>query len=98
MRHLQLAPNRLRFIIVMLLMVGIFFRFFNLDRKVYWHDETFTSLRISGYTVNEVKQQIFNGRIINNSRFAHFFWSSRNCQKSEKSRYRNGFSDFPKFP
>ncbi len=53
MRHLQLTPNRLRFLIVMLLMVGIFFRFFNLDRKVYWHDETFTSLRISGYTVIE---------------------------------------------
>ena len=33
----------------------------------------------------------------NNSRFAHFFWSSRNCQKNRKSRFRNGFSDFPKF-
>ncbi|MDF5707736.1 MAG: glycosyltransferase family 39 protein [Nostoc sp. S4] len=53
-------------------MVGIFFRFFNLDRKVYWHDETFTSLRISGYTVNEVKQQIFNGRIIGKESFAKF--------------------------
>jgi hypothetical protein len=31
------------------------------------------------------------------SRFAHFFWSSRNCQKNRKSRCRNGFSDFPKF-
>ncbi|MBN4004871.1 glycosyltransferase family 39 protein [Nostoc sp. LPT] len=72
MRYLQLAPNRLRFLIVMLLMVGIFFRFFNLDSKVYWHDETFTSLRISGYTAKEVKQQIFNGRIINKESFAKF--------------------------
>ncbi|WP_448268397.1 glycosyltransferase family 39 protein [Nostoc sp. DSM 114159] len=70
--RLQLAPNRLRFLIVVLLMVGIFFRFFNLDRKVYWHDETFTSLRISGYTSNEAKQQIFNGRIINKESFAKF--------------------------
>ncbi|AVH69557.1 glycosyltransferase family 39 protein [Nostoc sp. 'Lobaria pulmonaria (5183) cyanobiont'] len=79
MRHLQLAPNRLRFLIVVLLMVGIFFRFFNLDRKVYWHDETFTSLRISGYTVNQVRQQIFNGRIINKESFAKF--QSPNMEK-----------------
>ena len=79
MRHLQLAPNRLQFLIVMLLMVGIFFRFFNLERKVYWHDETFTSLRISGYTANQVKQQIFNGRIINKESFAKF--QTPNMQK-----------------
>ncbi len=79
MRHLQIAPNRLRFFIVVLLMVGIFFRFFNLDRKVYWHDETFTSLRISGYTANEVRQQIFNGRIITKESFAKF--QSPNMEK-----------------
>jgi uncharacterized membrane protein len=79
MRHLQLAPNRLRFFIVVLLMIGIFFRFFNLDDKVYWHDETFTSLRISGYTANEVRQQIFNGRIITKESFAKF--QSPNMEK-----------------
>ncbi|MCW5312928.1 hypothetical protein GTQ43_03405 [Nostoc sp. KVJ3] len=72
MSHLKLTLNRLRFLIVVLLLVGIFFRFFNLDRKVYWHDETFTSLRISGYTANEVRQQIFNGRIITKESFAKF--------------------------
>ncbi|MBX9256443.1 glycosyltransferase family 39 protein [Desmonostoc muscorum CCALA 125] len=79
MRHLKVAQNRLRFFIVVLLMVGIFFRFFNLDGKVYWHDETFTSLRISGYTVNEVKQQIFNGRVITKESFVKF--QSLNVEK-----------------
>ncbi|MEH2267297.1 MAG: hypothetical protein V7K68_02510 [Nostoc sp.] len=79
MPDLKLAPNRLRFIIILLLMVGIFFRFFNIDGKVYWHDETFTSLRISGYTANEVRQQIFNGRIINKESFAKF--QSLNVEK-----------------
>ncbi|MEH2049149.1 glycosyltransferase family 39 protein [Nostoc sp.] len=79
MRHLKLTPNRLRFLIVILLMVGIFFRFFNIDGKVYWHDETFTSLRISGYTANEVRQQIFNGRIITKESFAKF--QSPNMEK-----------------
>ncbi|MEH2064543.1 MAG: glycosyltransferase family 39 protein [Nostoc sp.] len=79
MRHLKLAPNKLRFLIVVLLMLGVFFRFFNLDGKVYWHDETFTSLRISGYTENEVRQQIFNGRIITKESFAKF--QSPNMEK-----------------
>lgn len=72
MRHLILAPNWLRFLIVVLLMLGTFFRFFNLENKVYWHDETYTSLRISGYTVVEAKQQIFNSHVITKEDFAKF--------------------------
>ena len=44
--------------------MGIFFRFVNLERKVYWHDEAYTSLRISGYTSAEVKQHLFKGDVI----------------------------------
>ncbi|MBR8837043.1 MAG: glycosyltransferase family 39 protein [Stigonema ocellatum SAG 48.90 = DSM 106950] len=72
MRHLKLAPNWLRFLIIVVLVVGVFFRFLNLDGKVYWHDETFTSLRISGYTAAEVKQQIFNNHVITREAFAKF--------------------------
>jgi uncharacterized membrane protein len=43
--------------VILLILLGIFFRFFNLDRKVYWLDETFTSLRLSGYTQAELVQQ-----------------------------------------
>ncbi|MGI8501353.1 MAG: glycosyltransferase family 39 protein [Hassallia sp.] len=69
MHHFKLAPSWLRFLIVVLLVIGIFFRFVNLERKVYWHDETYTSLRISGYTAKEVRQQIFNNRVINRTYF-----------------------------
>lgn len=61
----KLPPPSLRFFIVVVLLIGIFFRFYNLDRKVYWHDEAYTSLRISGYTTKDVIQQIFNGTVIN---------------------------------
>ncbi len=54
-----------RYLIIITLLLGLFFRCFNIDRKVYWHDEVFTSLRISGYTVKDIKQQIFNGTILN---------------------------------
>jgi uncharacterized membrane protein len=59
-----LSITRLRLLLLILLVLGIFFRFINLDRKIYWHDEAYTSLRISGYTAEEVNQQVFNGQII----------------------------------
>lgn len=54
----------LRFIIVVILMLGIFFRFVNLDRKVYWHDEAFTSIRVSGYLGKEIVKEVFKGQVI----------------------------------
>ena len=51
-------------IIALVLIMGILFRFINLDRKLYWYDETLTSLRISGHTATELVEQVFNGRII----------------------------------
>jgi uncharacterized membrane protein len=50
--------NWLGFIIIAVLVIGIFFRFANLDRKFYWVDETYTSLRVSGYTEAEIIKQI----------------------------------------
>jgi uncharacterized membrane protein len=57
-------PKELHFLIVTVLVAGIVFRFINLDRKDYWNDETYTSLRISGYTSSEVKQRVYTGRQI----------------------------------
>ncbi|MEH1826246.1 MAG: glycosyltransferase family 39 protein [Nostoc sp.] len=72
MHHLKSIPSWLRFLIIFLLAMGILFRFFNLDGKVYWHDETYASLRISGYTKTEAKQQLFNNRVIGGESFTQF--------------------------
>ncbi|MDH6098896.1 glycosyltransferase family 39 protein [Anabaenopsis sp. FSS-46] len=72
MRNLTLVPSWLRFLIIFLLAMGILFRFVNIQGKVYSHDEIYTSLRISGYTVAEVKQQLFNGGVITKASFARF--------------------------
>ncbi|HBB34047.1 MAG TPA: hypothetical protein DDZ80_29610 [Cyanobacteria bacterium UBA8803] len=53
-----------RFLAISLLVLGIVLRFVNLDHKVYWHDETYTSLVIAGYTQKEFVQQVFDGRVI----------------------------------
>jgi uncharacterized membrane protein len=46
-----------------ILLLGIFFRVTNLAQQVYWHDEAYTSLRISGYQSNEVNANLFNGSV-----------------------------------
>ncbi|MBN4006997.1 glycosyltransferase family 39 protein [Nostoc sp. LPT] len=54
----------LRFLIIILLVIGVFFRFVNIDKKLYWGDEVFSSLRISGYTQSEMRKQLSNGRLL----------------------------------
>ncbi|MBD2489185.1 glycosyltransferase family 39 protein [Aulosira sp. FACHB-615] len=72
MQQNTIMPSWLRFLIIVLLVMALLFRFFNLDSKVYSHDETYTSLRISGYTVAEVKQQLFNNRVISPESLTQF--------------------------
>lgn len=47
--------------IALLLVMGISLRGANLDRKVYWHDEVFTSLRVVGHQGQSVQQAVFSG-------------------------------------
>jgi uncharacterized membrane protein len=54
----------MRFLVIVLIGLGIFFRFDNLDHKVYWYDETFTSLRSSGYTEAEIVQHFNQTSIV----------------------------------
>ncbi len=54
----------LRFLGILLLVLCIFLRFVNLGEKVYWGDEVYTSLRISGYTTPELVHQVADGHII----------------------------------
>lgn len=58
-----LPPSWLRVIIIGLLILGLFFRFVNLDRKVYWIDELYTSYRVSGYTEPAIVQQVSEKKI-----------------------------------
>lgn len=44
---------------------GLYFRFVNLDRKVYWHDEVYTSLYMAGYRITEARRQLVNRPEIN---------------------------------
>ena len=45
-------------------LLGIGFRFFELDRKLYWHDEAYTSIRAAGFTRQEIDDKLFQNRIV----------------------------------
>lgn len=61
------SPKRSKWLLwgmIGLLILGIFFRFYHLDHKVYWVDETHTSLRMSGYKRSDLADNIFIGKIV----------------------------------
>ena len=60
----RLPVTGLRFLLSVVLVMGIFFRFVNIDRKFYWFDETYTSLRVSGYLSDSATEEIFNGPVV----------------------------------
>ncbi len=96
MRHLRIAPNWLRYFIVVVLVLGVFFRFVNLDKKVFWHDETYTMLRLSGYTADEVKRQVFNSRII--SAESLFRYQNINSERDLSDTIRSLAMEDPQHP
>lgn len=49
-------PPIWRLVLITVIALGVFFRLVNLNGKVFWVDEAFTALRISGYTEVEVVQ------------------------------------------
>jgi uncharacterized membrane protein len=61
----HIFPRWLQFLLSIILAIGIFVRFYNLDTKVYWSHEAITSLRISGYTLSELIDQTYTGKEIN---------------------------------
>lgn len=57
---------------MLLLVLGVFFRFYHLDYKVYWLDETYTSLRVSGYTREEFVEQVVTGNVVGVETLQHY--------------------------
>ena len=54
----------LKYFLSIIIALGIFFRFANIDKKVYWYDETVTSIRLSGYTKEDFSDLVSNSQVI----------------------------------
>ncbi|MEQ8973689.1 MAG: glycosyltransferase family 39 protein [Coleofasciculus sp. C1-SOL-03] len=67
MHYRHLIPNStakvLLFCLLILLTLGVFLRFANLDRKAYWYDETRTSIRAIAAYMPTSPEAVFDNRI-----------------------------------
>jgi uncharacterized membrane protein len=79
-------------LIAVILAIGIFFRFYNLDQKTYWYDETMTSVRISGYVSPELTNEVYNGNVISVENFLQTYQypnDTRNLNDTIKALAQN---------
>jgi uncharacterized membrane protein len=61
-----------RSLVIIILILGIIFRFVNLEEKIYWHDEVYTSLRAAGFTSQEVYEQGFQNQLLTPAQLLKF--------------------------
>jgi uncharacterized membrane protein len=59
-------------LIIIILILGIFFRFDNLSQKVYNADEVRGLYRLSGYTRQEFLEKVFTGDVISNKELQEY--------------------------
>lgn len=57
-------PKVSKGLIIAVILLGIGFRFVNLDRKGYWHDEVYTTIRAAGFTRYEIDQELFQNHFV----------------------------------
>lgn len=56
--------KRVNLILFLIMGLALFFRGYNLESKIIWHDEIYSQFHIVGYYYQELNQNIFHGQII----------------------------------
>jgi len=74
------------------LVVGIFLRFYNLDGKIYWRDEVFTSLQVSGQLLDVVRSdELFTGELVDKTDIAQYQYADNSTSYLDTV---NGIKEF----
>lgn len=47
---------------LVLIGLGIFFRFYHLEKKVFWHDEAYTAIAVAGYERGEARRDLLRSQ------------------------------------
>ncbi|MEO0457039.1 MAG: glycosyltransferase family 39 protein [Cyanobacteria bacterium P01_A01_bin.114] len=71
--RLSWTKNSILIACIFLVTLGVGFRFGNLN-QVYWHDEIYTSLRMSGYDTVHINATLFDGRLITVDDLMYYQW------------------------
>ncbi|MBA2747439.1 MAG: glycosyltransferase family 39 protein, partial [Tatlockia sp.] len=62
--NIKTIPKTWFVLFIIIIFLGIFFRITNIENKVYWVDEVATSIRVAGYTKQEVTQNLASLKFI----------------------------------
>jgi uncharacterized membrane protein len=64
LRKQKYSQNWLPLLCVVVVAIGICFRFANLEDKVYWSDEAYSAHRIAGYEKSEIIEELYSGQLL----------------------------------
>jgi len=81
---------------MLILILGVFLRFVNIDKKAYWDDEAFTSLRVSGYREYELVEKVAAVDRLSVGELAHY--QNLNPQKNLIDTIQSLASEDPQHP
>ncbi|WP_319420815.1 glycosyltransferase family 39 protein [Pleurocapsa sp. FMAR1] len=79
-------------LLVITLLLGVFFRFANLESKVFWVDEVSTAVRASGYTIPEVTNDLIQQGIVDRKTLFSY------QRPSPDKTFRDSFNALTKSP
>jgi uncharacterized membrane protein len=79
-------PMLHRLLLLLLLLLGLTFRWVNLDGKVYWHDEVFTTVRVLGFTGQEIETTLLAQPLVTAQDLQRF--QTRSTEKSWGDTFR----------
>lgn len=60
----QISKKITFFLIITTLLLGLFFRLSNLSNKIFWVDEVATAVRVSGYTIPQVTDNLLQQGVV----------------------------------
>ena len=89
------ASRGWKFLIISILILTIFFRFANLDQKVYSADEVRKILRFSGYTSQEFIERMFTGDIVSVAEIQKYQYPTPERNLSDAIKALSGNPEHP---
>ncbi|MBD2020638.1 glycosyltransferase family 39 protein [Leptolyngbya sp. FACHB-36] len=89
-------PTPILFLVLVVVAIGVVFRFAYLDRKLVWIDETHTGLWISGHSWIDLIQEMFTGQVVSAADLQRY--QQPNSDRGVWATVRALAQDFPEHP
>ena len=87
------AAQKWIFLLVLLACVAL--RFAYLDRKIFWYDETFSMLEVSGYSPREATADILTGNVVTKKSLQRYQFPTADSGKTASDTVRGLISNEP---